>query len=239
MSKKRIIVTAIILALVLVIGGILAYFTDVQTKHNKFTTGKVEILVDEPSWPGNPITNPEYDPDTNPDVPPTIEPEVPVVPNQEVNKDPQVTNLGTGEVYAFAEVIVPVKNVKIGSSQTAAPTQLFTFVNENGTAGINAGWIEVSHTPTTLTAETENITYVFAYATHDTTTDKDKLTALTTNQTTAKPVFSKVKFADVTESEYTANGMQNQQFEVTVNGYGIQKEGLNSTEPAVVWPEVK
>lgn len=238
MSKKRIIVTAIILALVLVIGGILAYFTDVDTKHNKFKTGKVEIVVDEPSWP-DPVPNPDYDPDDNPDVPPTIDPEVPVVPNEEIAKDPQVTNKGTGEVYAFVEVVVPVRSIKTGSNTTAAPTQLFSFVKDDGTAGTNAGWVEVSHSPATLTAQTTEVTYVFAYATHNATTNKDVLTALETNQTTAKPVFSKVKFADVTETEFTTTGMQNQQFEVTVNGYGIQKDGLNSTEPAVVWPEVK
>lgn len=109
MSRKKLILTAIVLVLVLAIGGILAYFTDVQTRHNKFKTGMVDIEVDEPSWPGQPVPNPEYDPETNPDVPQTIDPEVPVVPGQEVPKDPQVVNKGDGQVYAFVEVTIPVK----------------------------------------------------------------------------------------------------------------------------------
>lgn len=226
MSRKKMIITAIILVLVLAIGGILAYFTDVQTKHNKFKTGKVDILVEEPNWPGNP-DNPG-DPDK----------EVPVVPNQEIPKDPQITNQGSGDVYAFVEVVVPVRNVKTGSNTTASPTQLFTFLKEDGTEGINAGWTKVSQTPATadITAETTSVTYVFAYGT-DT-----KLTALTSTGTTnktAKPVFNKVKFADVTETEFAAGGLQNQSFEVTVNGYGIQKDGLNSEKPSEVWPNVK
>ena len=45
MSRKKLILTAIILALVLAIGGILAYFTDVDTKVNKFKMGNVDIEV--------------------------------------------------------------------------------------------------------------------------------------------------------------------------------------------------
>ena len=48
MSRKKLIITAIVLALVLAIGGILAYFTDVDTKINKFTMGNVDIEVLEP-----------------------------------------------------------------------------------------------------------------------------------------------------------------------------------------------
>lgn len=234
MNRKKLVITAIVLILILVIGGILAYFTDIQTKTNKFKTAKVEILVEEPSWPGNPIPNPDYDPDTNPDVPETIEPEVPVNPNQEVPKDPQVTNKGNGKVYAFVEVTIPVENVLIGDAQTAAPTELFSFVKSNGTAGINSGWTQVSKTPTTISADTTSVTYVFAYG------SATELTELDTNETTTAPVFSKVKFADVTEKDYVENaGIQGKSFEVVVKGYGIQAEGLSSKVPATVWPDVK
>lgn len=221
MSRKRLVLTAIVLVLILAIGGILAYFTDVQTKTNRFKTGEVKIEVTEPSWPGNP-TNPG-DPET----------EVPVTPNQEIAKDPLVTNRGDGEVYAFVEVTIPVANVKVGDATAAAPTQLFTLLDENGTAGINSGWVLVSKTPETLSATTENVTYVYAYGT------STALTPLAKDVATAKPVFSKVKFADVKENDYSTSGIQGKSYEVVVNGYGIQKEGLTSAKPSDVWPSVK
>ena len=241
MSRKRLILTAVVLILVLAIGGILAYFTDVQTKHNKFKTGKVDILVEEPSWPGNPIDNPEYDPETNPDVPQKIEPDVPVTPNQEIPKDPQITNQGEGDVYAFVEVTVPVRNVKVGTATQAAPTQLFSFRHKGSTEGssvigVNRGWYKISQTPADedITAETTSVTYVYAYGTSST-----ELKPLAKGETTPT-LFDSVIFADVTETEYNENsGIQGQTFEVVVKGYGIQAEGLSSKVPSEVWPQVK
>ncbi|MCR5145863.1 MAG: hypothetical protein K6B70_00720 [Clostridia bacterium] len=235
MNRKKLLITAIVLILVLAIGGILAYFTDVQTRINKFKTAKVEILVEEPSWPGNPVPNPEYDPDNpKPNVPETIEPEVPVTPGQEIPKDPQVTNKGDGKVYAFVEVVIPVKNVLIGDASTAAPTELFTFVKADGTQGINAGWTQISKTPETISTTTTSVTYVFAYG------SATELTELDTNETTVTPVFSKVKFADVTERDFNSESeIQGKSFDVAVKGYGIQVEGISSKVPATVWPNVK
>ena len=45
MNRKKLIITAIILVLILIIGGILAYFTDVETKTNKFKMGGANITV--------------------------------------------------------------------------------------------------------------------------------------------------------------------------------------------------
>ena len=234
MNRKKLVITAVVLIFIFAIGGILAYFTDVQTKTNKFKTAKVEILVEEPSWPGNPIPNPDYDPETNPNVPKTIEPEVPVTPGQEVPKDPQVTNKGNGKVYAFVEVTIPVANVTIGNAEQAAPTELFSFVKSDGTTGINSGWTQISKTPVTISTDTTLVTYVFAYGT------ATELTGLDENETTSSPVFSKVKFANVTEKDYVENaGIQGKSFEVVVKGYGIQAEGLTSKVPEVVWPNVK
>ena len=87
MSRKKLILTAIILALVLAIGGILAYFTDVDTKVNKFKMGNVDIEVIEPSWPGNPDTPGEED-----------KPVEDIVPNQEIPKDPQIINKGSNDI---------------------------------------------------------------------------------------------------------------------------------------------
>ena len=217
MSRKRLVLTAIVLVLILAIGGILAYFTDVQTKTNRFKTGEVKIEVTEPSFPGDPD-----DPTSK----------VPVTPNQEIAKDPLVTNKGDGEVYAFVEVTIPVANVKVGNATTAAPTELFTTLKSDGTAGVNSGWVLVSKTPETLSSTTTSVTYVYAYGTDE------ALTALEKNDATSK-LFNKVKFADVKETDYSESGIQGKDFEVVVNGYGIQKDGLSSAVPATVWPDVK
>ena len=227
MSRKKLIITAIILVLVLAIGGILAYFTDVQTKTNKFKMGTVEIEVTEPSWPGDENTP------------------VDIVPEQEIAKDPTVTNKGDGEVYAFAEVTIPCETVKIGDATTATLTELFTLlhnVTDDTTgevtkeSGINPAWAQVG-TKTAVYDETDDTkivgyTYVYAYGT------ATKLTGLTKNESTP-PVFDYVKFADVTEDSATTNSIQGSNFEVVVSGYGIQADGLESDDPATVWALVK
>ena len=223
MSKKRLVITAIVLALVLAIGGILAYFTDVQTKSNKFKMGDVKILVEEPSWPGNP------------DNPGDPEKEVPIVPNQEVPKDPQITNKGEGEIYAFAEVTIPRESVKVGDSTTAAMTELFLLLHNDATtntsvSGINSGWVEIESARTTNADG--SITHVYAYGT------ATKLTKLVKNAKTPA-VFDSVKFVDVKEENYSNAGVQGKTYEVKVSGYGIQVDGLNSENPATVWPLVK
>ncbi len=51
MKKRKIILTSLALALVLLIGGIAAYLTDAtQQETNTFTVGKVDITLSEPSW---------------------------------------------------------------------------------------------------------------------------------------------------------------------------------------------
>ena len=52
MKKKSILLgaTAVMLVAAMSIGGMLAYFTDTDTKENTFTVGKVEITLTEPNW---------------------------------------------------------------------------------------------------------------------------------------------------------------------------------------------
>lgn len=224
MSRKKLIITAIILAIIVAIGGILAYFTDVQTKTNKFKMGKVSILVYEPSWPGDTTT-------------------VTTTPGQETAKDPQIVNQGDGAVYAFAKVTVPVRTVKVGDATTAVPTQLFTFrkitTPANGTTpavtadGTNAGWTLISKTPETLAADTTEVTYIFAYG------SETELTSLGTNQSTPA-VFDAVQFADVTETKWgQENTIQGAELDVVVKGYGVQTDGIESSDPVTVWNLIK
>jgi len=59
MKKKiTLVATSVLLVAAMVIGGTLAYFTDVtETKENTFTVGNVDIELTEPSWDANETHN--------------------------------------------------------------------------------------------------------------------------------------------------------------------------------------
>ena len=217
MSRKKLIVTAIVLTLILAIGGILAYFTSTDTKVNRFKMSNVGISVNETSFPGDPS-----DPNNK----------VPVVPDQEIPKNPTVTNNGDGEVYAFVVVDIPRATVKTSVSGAATEIDLFTVrkitnASTGETAdGINDGWVLVD-----TTDNDTYMSYIYAYGT------SSKLTALAKDATTPA-VFDYVKFASVVETENGTGSLQGTNLEVKVSGYGIQTEGLESDVPATVWPLV-
>ena len=204
MSRKKLILTAVILTLILIIGGILAYFTDVDTKVNKFTMGNVSILVEEPSWEGG------------------DEGVEDIVPNQEVPKDPQITNTGSTDVYAFIKVVVPYANVVVGDATVAADTELFTYE-------LNEGWVEVG--TSTKDEQAKTVTHVYAYV--DSSNELKDLAS--TEKTTA--VFDSVTLVDIKETGSDNSTVQNSQLEVVVSGYGIQTTdlGTDSKAPADIW----
>ncbi len=212
MSRKKLIITAVILTLILIIGGVLAYFTDVDTKTNRFTLGNVEILVEEPSWQG---TGGDNGGDAG-----VVEN---IVPNQSIPKDPQITNKGTADIYAFVKVAVPYRNVIVGDATAAADTELFTYT-------LNQGWTEVGNAETNTDDKT--VTHVYAY----TGSNASTLEALAKDGKTT-PVFDCVVFADVKETGDLAESesIQGKEFAVEVSGYGIQTTDSETAAPADVW----
>ena len=246
MSRKKLIVTAIILTLVLAIGGILAYFTDVQTKTNTFKMGNVEIEVDEGDFPSGGESN--------------------VMPGMEFNKSPKVINKGTTPVYAFVEVTIPYDTVKVGNATTATVNELFELLHTSGqttAVGINSGWKSVNFTGSTETSTGSGIyvkrtpesstvttrgtdTYVYAYVGDGTTLKAlaGKANDQATQGEETNTLFDKVRFIDVSENDPETSTIQNHSFDVVVSGYGIQTtelglEGSDATDPAKVWPLVK
>lgn len=210
MSRKRLIITAIVLVLILVIGGILAYFTDSETKTNKFKLGDVNIEVTEEDWPGEG------------DTPVGIE------PNMEVAKNPVIKNLGDGDIYAFAEVTVPYDTVIVGDATAAAETQLFSYT-------LNTGWVELG----TASKDTTNKTYthVYAYATSGKLTALAKNDATAAVFDTVK--FADVKeenYSDAgiqgKEYDVVVKG-----YGIQTEGLGLADEVKDA--PASVWPLVK
>lgn len=202
-NKKLAKATAVCaLAGVMLIGGAMAYFTDTDTATNEFTVGKVSIDLKEPGW-----------------TPPTD-----ITPNQEITKDPQITNDGKNSAYVFLQVKVPKKSVitanEDGTKNTsAAEKELFTYQ-------VKSGWTEINNAAEeTIGGQKYNVhTYVWGSA--------DACTALDKTATTGS-LFDSIKFINVIEGE----GLEETQLDVIVDAYGIQTTDINGdkTAPLDVW----
>lgn len=90
MNKKKSIIAGVILALILVVGGVIAYFTDTDSATNEFTLGNVAIDLQEPSWVAADGLN--------------------LMPGDSVAKDPQIENTGSTGAYMFLKVTEPCYN---------------------------------------------------------------------------------------------------------------------------------
>ena len=88
------------------LGGTMAYLTDQGSVTNTFTVGQVQIDLTEPDYPGN----------NTPDV-------ENLVPNEEVPKNPLVTNTGTTDAIVFMTVEVPRANVTLAADDGTKGTK--------------------------------------------------------------------------------------------------------------------
>lgn len=202
MKNKKIAKLSVALGLscIALIGGINAYFTDGDTATNTFTVGKVSLKLEEPSW-----------------TPPTD-----ITPNQEIDKDPQITNDGVNDEFVFLEVKVPYANIvtaeENGTRKEAADTELFSYTT-------NAGWTEIG-TPVKADGV---VTHLYAYgsATECTALAKDGKTPA---------LFDSVKFCNAIEDQ----GLEGTTKEIVINAYGIQTQNVNGGKkaPADVWSVV-
>ncbi len=132
-SRKKTILVAVVLALVLLIGGMLAYFTDTDEKTNVFTLGDevdIELLETWDATKGDKIH-----------------------PGAQVQKVPTIKNKSTTTpAYVFAEVVVPCYD-KDGDG--TVETALFTL-NSVGSA-----WNLM--TTKAIDTENKTITYIYNY----------------------------------------------------------------------------
>ena len=131
MNKKKSIAVAIVLALILLIGGLLAYFTDTDTKSNVFKLGdEVEISLTE-TW--------------------TAADGLGIHPGTTVTKAPSIKNDSTTTpAYVFAEVIVPC----YATTETTANAPLFTFT-------VNSGWTLINTPAVNTTDKTITYVYAY------------------------------------------------------------------------------
>lgn len=167
MSKKKIIAVAIVLALILLIGGMLAYFTDTDTQTNVFTLGDgVDIAIDE-DWTA---TNGEG-----------------IHPGAVVTKAPSIVNESTTTpAYVFAEITVPCYTKADGTTDvplfTFTPNAgwtLMTTTTENGATtylyayGSDSAMTELAASATTTTAVFSTVTLDSTLTEDDTVTSTD------------------------------------------------------------------
>jgi len=135
MKKKRTIIASVVLLLVLVIGGLIAYFTDTETATNVFTIGDVDITLTEPHWDTT-------DGNSN-NVPDSAEGRT---PGQIITKDPTIENTGSNPAYVFAKVDIPC------TTGENPDLELFTYT-------VNSGW----YLMTNGTCTNGTATKVYAY----------------------------------------------------------------------------
>ena len=217
MSKKKSIAVAIVLLLVLLIGGMLAYFTDTDTATNVFVLGDdIDISLSEnSSWTNGGSGNTYNSVAANG-----------IHPGAVVAKDPTVNNVSTTTpAYVFAEVIVPTYSTgsgsaplfKLNSDTTSSPTALGTSVGDAG----NTGWtlIKVDNTTSGV------IKYVYAYGT------SSAMTSLAAGAST-NPVFTCVTLEPTLTAAQKATATNQN---IVVNAYGIQTDSLGVTAPLEIF----
>lgn len=191
------------LAAVMAIGGISAYFTATDNLTNSWTVGKVDIELQEPRYDEAEAERAN------------------IAPNQELTKDPQISNTGSNEAFVFLRIIVPKANVKVASQDggeiNEAMQELFDYaVDEN--------WVRINRQE----GEDHN-TYVFAYG------NESNCTVLAPSEKTS--VFfkgGKIRFKNVIEGQ----GLDGMTLEMPVEAFAIQTTDMtenDSAEPSRVW----
>ena len=159
------------------VGGVSAYLTDYEKVSNEFTVGKVDIELKEPEW--KPEENKKIE------------------PSKVIHKDPQITNTGTNDAFAYMEVSIPMANVEAaaenGERLGKKVQELFYFEAKDS-------WMQLS------VQNTESRrTYTYAY------------TKILKPQETSEALFDTVKFLNLIEGQ-----LDGQTFEIPVRAYAIQ-----------------
>ena len=211
MKKNRTIIAAVILLLVFVVGGAIAYFTDTESKTNIFTIGSVDITLTETGWDALPDTNSNDIPDAAEDM----------MPGDTVTKDPLISNVSTkNPAYVFIKVDVPCTTI-VAPATTSE--EIFTYT-------VNAGWTELSTAAVACTSA-GTASHVYYYGSNGTLTTLAKAANAQTPTSTTNPLFSTIAL----RSTLKGNEGLTDQKQVVITGYGIQTTGLSSTTPADVW----
>lgn len=190
------------------IAGVSAYFTDTDKITNTFTVGKVDVTPSEPSWPETPPED--------------------IVPNQEVPKDPKISNVGANPAYVFLQVKIPTAKVKVantdGTVGEAALTELFTMqgLDDNH-------WCEIDD-PFDYTDKDGHTFKVYTFAYGPNAAEAPTILEINDNvdgsgKDETPPLFTSVRFANIIEGQ----AIETKQLNVDVISYAIQTDWLSDT----------
>ena len=192
MIKKNRLLQGIMIAAAgasLLIGGTMAYLTDYDTAANEFTVGKVDIELQEPKW--------------------KPEDHKKLVPTEEIEKDPQVKNVGINDAFVYLEISVPVAKVitadSDGKRNELKDTELFTY-----TPGKD--WVLMD---SYMNGNDKVYQYVYTKI-------------LPANQTSSA-LFEKMNFANLIEGQ-----LDGQTLTVPVRAYAIQTVNTGDNKESVV-----
>jgi len=209
--RNRNIILSILLVLTLAVTGVLAYVTAGSKEDNVFTIGNVDVNLSEPLWDAQNTSG-------------VLEN---IIPRQEIDKDPTLTNSGNNDAYVYMMVEIP-KTYEIeianddGSYETKTHYPLFSIMNSEGEINeVNENWTLIDSKVGTETDAYDY--YLYGYNTAIKPEESVKL-------------FDKVKFCNPSSKEAFVDvltGKSIEDLEVKVTGYAIQNEYHNGEANSV------
>lgn len=227
LNKKNILIVAA-LAVVMLVGGISAYFTATDSATNVWTVGKVDIDLQEP----------EYDKET------AAGETTDITPNMVVAKDPKIKNIGINDAFVFQMVSIPTATVieaqQDGTKKAEAEIELFAYQ-------WNEGWEVVQKLENKVIDEDATAagpaykdsdaynTYIVAYAKSGvctplakdaTTTPLFKNIVLESADNNHSGEAGYITFKNVIENE----GLEEATLKIPVKAYGIQTTDLTGDD---------
>lgn len=118
-KKKRNAVISVMLICALLITGIFAFLTATDSKTNRFTVGKIDIVLHEDNWDEWYENHPDADPEV--DVPDFAEN---ILPGAEIEKAPYVENTGNNDAYVFLTVETPAREISNFSADESGTVEI-------------------------------------------------------------------------------------------------------------------
>ena len=184
-------IIAIACACVLTVAGVFAYLTATDSVSNLFgLTDKLEVEVVEPNW----------DPDDAQGM----------LPTQTVAKDPAIHNPNKADIYVFADVVIPQKDIVTantdGTLNDSALVDLFTYE-------VNEGWTLKD----TIKNDDGTITYRYVYD------------SVLGEEQTSGSIFDEVTLVNYVNDQFDTAELAQQ---IIINGYGMQAAGFENANAA-------
>ena len=166
--NKRTVLLCLVMVVVLIIGSLAAYFTDSDSKVNKFLIGNLKIELTEPLYEqngGNGQT---------------------IIPKETIIKDPTLTlKDGSVDAFIYATVSVPAEKIALYNDDGSKIEGSENNLNELFSYTVNPGWYEIG----TITKENE-VVHVYVWG------DASTPTTVTSGNSTS-PIFDSVTFANI------------------------------------------